>query len=177
MYCPRCGQEQVSSQTKYCSRCGFLLELVGDLLAHDGFLPELAKLQKGSFLTKKNGVLFSVLWLIFFLLVVTPIAGILDLDEISGVAAIIGIFGSVILMLASLVLLRSSLKAPIPLSPHQRGQISGGVGASLPPIQDKPARAYTAPHGDWRSPDTGPMKVPNSVTENTTKLLDKNEVE
>src|SRR6476661_9420124 len=39
MYCPACGQERVSDATNYCSRCGFLLNGVADLIAMGGKLP------------------------------------------------------------------------------------------------------------------------------------------
>ena len=47
MFCPRCGQQQISDQTKFCSRCGFQLGLVAEMLDHDGFLPQLGELAKG----------------------------------------------------------------------------------------------------------------------------------
>ncbi|MEJ7699628.1 MAG: hypothetical protein WKF71_08300 [Pyrinomonadaceae bacterium] len=57
MFCPRCSQEQVSSETKFCSRCGFPLGLVSEILAHGGFLPQLAELyQDKKILTRKNGL-------------------------------------------------------------------------------------------------------------------------
>ena len=39
MYCPRCGQQQVSGELRFCARCGFPLVGVGELLAHGGLLP------------------------------------------------------------------------------------------------------------------------------------------
>src|SRR6266850_2697632 len=39
MYCPQCGQQQVSEVTRYCSRCGFLLEGVSAVLASGGQIP------------------------------------------------------------------------------------------------------------------------------------------
>src|SRR5918997_1257714 len=39
MYCPKCGQSQVSAEVRFCSRCGFPLVVVGDLLATGGVLP------------------------------------------------------------------------------------------------------------------------------------------
>ncbi len=39
MFCPRCSQEQVSEETKFCSRCGFSLSLVAEVLTNGGFLP------------------------------------------------------------------------------------------------------------------------------------------
>ena len=46
MHCPSCGQQQVSLETKFCSRCGFPLGVVSEVLAHGGFLPQLAELYK-----------------------------------------------------------------------------------------------------------------------------------
>src|SRR5437867_543502 len=41
MYCPQCGQQQVSDITRYCSRCGFLLDGVAAVLSSGGALPTL----------------------------------------------------------------------------------------------------------------------------------------
>ena len=34
MFCPHCGHQQVSNETRFCSRCGFSLDLVVDLVAN-----------------------------------------------------------------------------------------------------------------------------------------------
>ncbi|MDQ6653227.1 MAG: zinc ribbon domain-containing protein, partial [Acidobacteriota bacterium] len=39
MYCPQCGQQQVSDAIRFCSKCGFLLEGVTVVLASGGMLP------------------------------------------------------------------------------------------------------------------------------------------
>lgn len=36
IHCPKCGQQQVSEEVRFCSRCGFKLGLVRALLADDG---------------------------------------------------------------------------------------------------------------------------------------------
>ena len=36
MFCPKCSQEQVSADLRFCSRCGFRLEAVGELLVNNG---------------------------------------------------------------------------------------------------------------------------------------------
>ena len=35
MFCPRCGQEQISDEMRFCSRCGFQLTGVSELLLND----------------------------------------------------------------------------------------------------------------------------------------------
>ncbi len=39
MYCPKCGQQQVSEEMRFCSRCGFQLGVVTELLASGGAAP------------------------------------------------------------------------------------------------------------------------------------------
>lgn len=39
MYCPQCGQQQVSDAVRFCSRCGFLLEGVTVVIASGGIIP------------------------------------------------------------------------------------------------------------------------------------------
>jgi hypothetical protein len=39
MYCPKCGQSQVSAEVRFCSRCGFPLVGVAELVKSGGVLP------------------------------------------------------------------------------------------------------------------------------------------
>jgi len=32
MHCPKCGQQQVSDEMRFCSRCGFALGIVTELI-------------------------------------------------------------------------------------------------------------------------------------------------
>ena len=36
MFCPQCGHQQVSNETRFCSRCGMSLGLAADLLPTSG---------------------------------------------------------------------------------------------------------------------------------------------
>jgi hypothetical protein len=45
MFCPKCSQEQVSDETRFCSRCGFQLNVVKALLTEDG-LAQPSEIQK-----------------------------------------------------------------------------------------------------------------------------------
>lgn len=187
MHCPRCGQEQASAETRFCSRCGFQLDLVSELLVHGGVLPQYVHPdEKGSTLfTRRNGLIFTLIWFISFLFILTPISAILDLDPIVPVFGVLSIFGSLLLLMISLLVLPSGNKAqakqfaaPARFDPNmQRGEMSGRQDHSaLPPSRTEPAAVYTAPQaGGWKAPDTGEFAVPSSVTENTTKLLKKEE--
>ena len=174
MHCPSCGQQQVSNDTKFCSRCGMPLGLVSELLVHGGFLPQLAALdkKKKTIFTKKNGVVFGVFWFIFFTMFCTAFFGILNApDELIGIFAITGVFGTMMIVLASLIFFRSS-KAVAPFSqqfqdPHG---LYGVSQTALPPQQSIPVSAYAPRPGTWR--DTNDLE-PTSVTENTTRLLNE----
>lgn len=181
MHCPRCGQKQVSEEIKFCSRCGFPLGLVSEILSHGGFLPQLADLyKKKTKITKKNGIIFSLFWFLFFVLIMTPFWGIADVDELAGMSAILGIFGGLMILLFSIFFLKNPPK-DIPLQNNALPQsnaynIHGTNANALPPQQSIPVDTYVPPTGagSWKAPDTGDLAQPHSVIENTTKLLDKN---
>ena len=179
MHCPSCGQQQVSNETKFCSRCGLPLSIVSEVLLHGGFLPQLAQLnQKTTFFNKKNGVVFGAFWFIFLTMFSTAFFGIIGApDSLVGVLAIIGVFGALMIVLASLVFLPSSKptftglpQIQVPPTPA----MFGSEQSALPPQQSIPAEMYGAPKtGNWR--DTNDLE-PASVTENTTRLLDRDEI-
>lgn len=180
MYCPRCGQQQISDETKFCSRCGFQMGLVSQLLAHGGFLPELAELYQGrsSWFTRKNGVILSFLWFIAFVMMIPAFFGIADFEEGAAVSAVFGVFSSLMILIVSLAFLKKAPKVNY-LEAHDVKPPAALYGTqaqgTLPPQQTHPVTDYVAPQGTWRTPDTGEFARPGSVTEGTTKLLQKDE--
>lgn len=175
MHCPGCGQQQVSEETKFCSRCGLPLGLVSEILAHGGFLPQLAELykRKKSIYTRKNGLAFSLIWCLFFLFIMTPLLGILRLGPLPGVTAVIGIFGGLILVISSLIYLKNESILPNWSPGNPAGLYGQPQQSALPPQQSVPASAYVSPPaGNWR--DTNELQ-PTSVTESTTKLLSQDD--
>lgn len=183
MHCPNCGQQQISEETKFCSRCGMPLGLVAELLAHGGFLPQLAELYKGkrSWFTRKNGVVFSVIWFIFWVMMVPAFMGIAGGEEPAAVSAVFGLFTTVMLLIISLAFLK---KTPQPITNALPSGIANSTSGplneaaergALPPQRSMPVNAYAPPAGGWRTPDTGEIAHPSSITESTTKLLKKEE--
>ncbi len=178
MHCPNCGQQQVSEETKFCSRCGMPLGLVSEVLMHGGFLPQLAELDKSSntIYTRRNGVVFSLLWLIFWLLVMAVVfGGILNISRLGELFSVVGIFGGLLIFLFSLFFLKRPQKPFIPAYVQQPapGLYGQPIQSALPPQQSIPASMYSAPKtGSWR--DTSDLQ-PDSVTDGTTKLLEKDE--
>lgn len=180
MHCPSCGQQQINDQTKFCSRCGLPLGTVAEVVAHGGYLPQLAQLaeinHKKPFFSKKNGVTFGIIWFIFLTMFCTAMLGILNApEELIGIVAITGVFGAMMIIIGSLVGLPSS-KPPtlianaVPMKSDQLNPAS--AQAALPPQQSQPTGYYAPAIGNWR--DTNDLQPP-SVTEKTTRLLEKDE--
>ncbi len=182
MHCPSCGQQQISNETKFCSRCGMPLGLVSEVVAHGGYLPQLAELhkKKKKLFSRRNGMGFSLVWFLFFLFIMAPFWGIMDVEEMAGVSAVVGIFGGLIMLISSAIFLEKDTPAftlppgVIPTQGPQYNMPAQQEHAALPPQQSIPVNAYSAPKaGNWR--DTNDLQ-PTSVTEGTTRLLDKDEV-
>jgi len=154
---------------------------VSEVLAHGGFLPQLAELhnKKKSIFTKKNGVVMSAFWFILFTMLFPAINAIANgPDELGGISAVIGVFGGLMMLIGSLVFLPSSKPAYVPRPPMMPGMqhapgLYGPQHQALPPQQTMPASTYAPPQaGRWR--DTNELEH-GSVTESTTKLLTKEE--
>ena len=158
--------------------------LIPHLIANNGVLPQLAELYKGKtgWFTRKNGLIFTALWFIFFVMMMPAFFGIANIDEVAAASAVFGVFSTMMLLILSLAFLkRSPKKSELaqfeflqnmsqPLPGHQQ------PAAALPPQQMQPAQVYAPPQaGAWRAPDTGDFARPHSVTDNTTKLLQKDE--
>jgi hypothetical protein len=182
MYCPRCGQQQVSDETKFCSRCGFQMGLIPHLLAHNGVLPQLAELAKGKapWFSRKNGLIFTALWFIFWVMMLPAFFGVAGAEDVAGVSAIFGVFSTMMLTIISIALLKPAPKKKdlaafeIAAANAQKSLYGAQAVGALPPQQSQPAQVYSPPQaGAWRAPDTGEFAKPPSVTESTTKLLQK----
>ena len=184
MHCPRCGQQQVSEDIKFCSRCGFPLGLVSEILTHGGFLPQLADLQNKSkkWLTRNFGLKLSLLWFLLLDFILVPLAAITDAPgEVIAGLAVIGFCGALLLTAVSFLFLQNEMKFlnsqnELPNQAQTPQYLSGNqTQTALPPQTSQPVSDYAPPAaGSWKAPDTGEL-VPRSVTEGTTKLLQKDE--
>ena len=179
MHCPGCGQQQISSETKFCSRCGLPLSIVSEVLVHGGYLPQLAAINnKKTLFTRRNGIAFSLLWCLFILLIMAPLFGIIDVEELAAASAVIGIFGGLMWMISSFMFLKKAPDIniagnfqPSPL-PQQQGLYSQPQHNALPHAQSIPASNFGPPRaGNWR--DTNDLQP--TVSESATKLLNEDE--
>jgi hypothetical protein len=184
MHCPQCGQQQISGEVRFCSRCGFPLTGVADLIVNGGLPPVIPQPQ--GFRTespKKRGVKQGVVLFMGVGIILTSILGIfnsyLGLHEFfPAMSAVIGFVGGFLRILYALIFEEGAQRmvyVPQPNYGHP-------IGPSFPPQplqMNAPPRAAvlpsapSTPASGWRPRDTGELVRPNSVTENTTRLLDR----
>jgi hypothetical protein len=174
MYCPKCGQSQVSADVRFCSRCGFPLVVVGNLLATSGVLPpgvsggEVAGVRSIS--PRRRGVkhgfgllLISILLIPFFGILNEAIGLPTRFMSLAGIAAI----GAVLRIIYALFFEETSPQfASSPPPPE----------LYTPPIAPRlHAPTPAAPIDDYRQPQVRTAEIvrPPSVTDHTTRLLDK----
>jgi hypothetical protein len=179
MYCPHCGQQQINEVVRFCSRCGFPLEGVMQLLATGGILPAYPQGSREPS-PRKKGVRQGGMLLLLGALIV-PLLGILssfapgrlgDLFQLlTAMAAVILFVGGILRMLYAGLFEEGAPRAPrimmpyiAPTMPAQLGVVNRS--AALPP--------GSTPQSAWlQRPNTAELVRPPSVTENTTRLLDK----
>ena len=175
MHCPVCGQQQVSEETRFCSRCGFLLTGVSDLVKAGGLISAKTSGITGSADSpRRRGIKKGVFWALLTLLVVPLAAIITVIFRIPPFLPVIGllIFAVGGLLRVAYAMLFETGNASERFQETLLRDIESRN--ALPPQQSIPTSAYTAPAGSWR--DTNDLqRVPGSVTDSTTKLLQKEE--
>ncbi|HEX9929239.1 MAG TPA: hypothetical protein VGB02_11940 [Pyrinomonadaceae bacterium] len=185
MFCPNCGQQQATEQMRFCSRCGFPLGLVSEILANGGFLPQLSAINdKKRFFTRRKVFLFGLVWFLLFILIIIPITAILFDDDPAGkviipFVGILGTMGGLLLMLFSLFFESAKNNTQMPVQQQNfipQNQVSAPHAQNALPPQaanfTPTGAAYQPPVGGWREAKTGEL-VPPSITEGTTRLLEK----
>ena len=182
MFCPTCGQEKSSNETNYCSRCGFLLTVVGELQQTGGQNPlAIVSSQPQALSPRKRGLKHGVfLFLLTFL--VAPLMGMVSIalriePFLVGIAVVLCFIGGLLRMVYALM-----FESAEPGVPTLEDKVIAGAAAFksaastphvLPPQQYVPAANQFGPStGNWR--DTNDLQ-PMSVTEGTTKLLENDE--
>ena len=178
MYCPQCGQQQVSDVTRFCSRCGFLLDGVAAVLASGGRVP-VHYMQPGNekLSPRSKGIRQGAMMMLLTLFVV-PVISILSVFVVGGeeviipLTAIFFFVGGLLRMLYALL-----MEDAYPVNDAQFAAPYMRVG--VPPV-DPSARNVALPPTPANSgvslrqrPPASEIYQPPSITENTTRLLDK----
>ena len=182
MFCPQCGQQQVTGVIRFCSRCGFPLGGVVQLLGSGGVMPVYSASDEPVPISpRRKGVKQGGLLLLSGAVIV-PILGMFAsftnatfLEILAALAALICFIGGPMRMLYAALFEEG---APKPFRPYG----PPAIPMHVPPQQFAPPsqRPALAPppvraQGGWRRPNTAELAHPPSVTENTTRLLEKEE--
>lgn len=181
MFCPKCGQQQASDTMRFCSRCGFQLEVVRELIPNDGALvwPE-AEIHERHLSPRNRGIRQGVMLMLLTALVVPVSAllakiGILPREFVALAAIICAVGGFLRLVYAIMFEEGARKRKRITATPTYDAQAApaqlrtGAAASSLPPHRSRPERDFYS----GRRIDTAEMaQPPPSVTENTTRLLD-----
>ena len=172
MYCPKCGQQQISDGARFCSRCGLPLDGIAEIVATNGLLaPAVTPPQKPQPWLRRKGIRTGAK-LVFLSVILFPVflAMAIIFDEpvplfvpftifLIGLAKIIytQLFGE-----SDLPAMSAPPPQPFAFNPTQ-------ARAELPTQQSVPASFNAS-----RANSTAEITQPPSVTEHTTVLLDKN---
>jgi hypothetical protein len=185
MFCPQCGQQQAPGMVRFCSRCGFPLDGVLTLLGNGGMLPVYRDPEQPKVISaRKKGVKQGGMLLLLGAIIVPILAVFADYSNssfpeiLAALAAIICFLGGPLRMLYAAVFEEGAPNpyrvaqpyVPAPMPPRQ---------FSAPPSHNTALPPPPAQSGlGWRQrPITAELANPPSVTENTTRLLDKDRTE
>lgn len=181
MFCPTCGQEQVSDVTRFCSRCGFLMSGIAEVVANGGAIPgstQTVPLQKDS--PRRRGIKQGLMLFLVGCFLVLPLVIILTVNlrlgpSLAIITGILSFCGGLLRMLYA-AMFEEGIAQMLPSAPANFAGLyvanpaqNQQLGA-LPQHQSIPADAYVNP-GSWR--ETNDLVEPGSVVDSTTKLFEK----
>lgn len=178
MYCPKCSQEQISEEVRFCSRCGFSIAAVRDLVASGNVLMAPGSGAQTDPRSCGQKAVRRGAWIMLGSLAFTLFVALLTaMDDDFAVLLLLPflgfIFGLLNVFYGAFFADKRALKRAAAKS--QAGlMMPGQVGThprspELPPARMTPVESFTAKRGE-----TAEMIQPRgSVTENTTRLLEE----
>jgi hypothetical protein len=167
MFCPRCGQQQVSEEVRFCSRCGLSLAAVPSLLA--SAVEPAAGVSAGGVRTKKRRHIRRGAKVMFFSAVLFPVFLGLSIAA-DGPEPLLVPF-TVFLVGLAWLLYFVIFGEETPAESAEKGRKDlrdSRTAPALPPSTFVPASGF-----GQRRANTADMAQPPSVTEQTTRLLDE----
>jgi hypothetical protein len=175
MFCPKCGQSQVSDEVRFCSRCGLALGGVAEVVANNGLLPApllapgnapgaMSPRRKG---VRQGGAL--VLVGVFLIPMLAILHAAIRFPTELTLFGVLAVLAGLLRLLYAVIFEDKSPAAhaaqPYPTTAPGQFDPRARVGA-LPPGDFQPAPSFFAPRSD-----TAEIPVPPSVTDHTTRLL------
>jgi len=169
MFCPKCGQQQISDTTRFCSRCGLPIDGLADWLAGAAFLARhdepvaprpISQKRRG---IRRGGKILFLSFALFPLFLGVAISA----DAGEPLIIPFTIFAMGLATLLYYVIFGDD-STPAKKEPKRPAAIRSAFSS----------HALPSPTNTWSSPASGQrvrtaeLAQPPSVTENTTRLLD-----
>ncbi len=172
MFCPRCGQQQPSDEVRFCARCGLSLVPHAALLAvgnDAAAVPAGFQSPRAPLMTARRRGMRRGAKIMFFCAVLLPAAALLAFEGDAPGPLLLVLTGG----LAGLLWLVYSWifndnTVPVLSRKARKELAAAGARPALGEPQFTPASVFNRQRGD-----TAEIYQPPSVTENTTRLLDK----
>jgi hypothetical protein len=169
MYCPNCGQQQVSDEMRFCSRCGLALSGLAEWLGGGSLPAKREDETQAPALSPRRKGMRRAAKLMFFSGVLFPIFLVISIAEGDGgplVAPVLLFFIS----LAWLLYARLFSAATVPLL--NRSAQTSTLGTTATRSSLPPAQTTAIPNIGRQQVRTNELAQPPSVTEHTTRFLD-----
>jgi hypothetical protein len=169
MYCPQCSQEQVTEEMRFCSRCGFPLAIVSELVRSGGTLAGFNPKAKGQLSPRQKGVRWGAILMSIGVLLVPVAAMMTAMEEDFAVlfipAFLIFVIGLVRLLHAYLLGQKTPTEDKSLFGARKTKRLPDAQASALPAGHSIPVTA-------WRQPvNTSEIVQPPTITDHTTKLL------
>lgn len=172
MFCPQCGQRQLSENVRFCSRCGFSLRIVTELIGNEGSLAERpAKEVESRLSPRQKGVRLGALLMLtssLIALVQALMPTLVDKLVVLAAPVVICFFVGFVRLFYALLFEEGAKRSKgIAGTSGKASELGGSANVALPP-------AGSIPVPNRQRVNTAEVARPPSVTEGTTKLLESN---
>ena len=168
MFCPKCGQ-QTSDEVRFCPKCGLQLAGLAAYVAANGQTPAGAPVPSAPTMTARRRGMRRGAKLMFFSAVLLPVAALLAIEgDAPGPLLLVLTAGLAGLLWMVYSWLFNDNTVPVGGRKSRKDLATAGDVPALGAAQFTPA-----PFFDRQRANTAEIYQPPSVTENTTKMLDK----
>lgn len=170
MYCPKCSQKQISDEIRYCSKCGFNLTDVAEALKNNGLIERnLAENTKDLKKVVTKGLIALILSGIFFTL--SLIFGTPEPSLFVQFNLLVGVLGF-IFGLTWIAYFFWFKQETTQINSEKSQNLKESRSAQL--LNEPNVESYIPPQTNLQTND---LVEVSTITEGTTKLLQKNDKE
>jgi hypothetical protein len=174
MFCPKCSQQQISDETRFCSRCGFQLNVVKALLSDEN-ASQTDEIKKPDRSLRKRDMTIGAAIMFFFAFFVAVITVDMPASHSSRILLLVCAWLALSLLINIKPMIRYFLRAETAAPADEDFSISKTVAQFASRNKKSLPEAHSIPASDFvvSNVNTAEIVKPPSITERTTNLLDK----